>query len=122
MQRYIKNRKKRNDVINIINRCIIIKIKKKTYKRKRQKNLLEVYTDKENVKYISDVCIEQLVFTKRGRQVRQKVSFEPKGKFKWSNGNESTKSVCEGRRKHEVHIGLEREATEISEKKSVQEG
>lgn len=67
MQRYIKNRKKRNDVINIINRCIIIKIKKKTYKRKRQKNLLEVYTDKENVKYISDVCIEQLVFTKRGR-------------------------------------------------------
>lgn len=67
MQRHIKNRKKRNDVINIINRCIIIKIKKKTYKRKRQKNLLEVYTDKENVKYISDVCIEQLVFTKRGR-------------------------------------------------------
>lgn len=109
--------------INIINRCIIIIIKKQRKRRimeEDKKNLLEVYTDKENVKYISDVCIEQLVFTKRGRQ---KVSFEPKGKFKWSNGNESTKSVCEGRRKHEIHIGLERERErEISEKKSVQEG
>lgn len=41
------------------------KNKEKDIKRKT-KNLLEVYTDKENVKYISDVCIEQLVFTKRG--------------------------------------------------------